>query len=849
MSWLDWFWGKFKVTSPFAFKTVRKVLSKNRFESQRLPTKEANLAAELAAKEGDILDFIGESPAILKIKKEINNLQRTKLTTLLISGESGTGKELVARAIHFGGVRAKGAFIAVNCATISSEDESILFGRAKGIFSTVSDRKGYFELASGGTLFLDNIDEMPLSLQAKLLQTLENSTFRSVGSYRKKTVDIQVIATTNTDLTAKTFVGKFVSELYFWLVEHTIHLPPLRERREDIPLLVEHFLSKLVVEMNLPKITLNLFAVIPLETYTFLGNVRELRNILEKFLISGKISNLQLPETNSSGFTLEFIKECKKSKSNLSQVRPPRVKITYDVETGGAIEKKELPFILGVISDLSGKPEKPLPPAKKRKFVDVDRDNFNDVIKSAKPRLAYRVANKLADDDSQLNVELKFEQMDDFHPGKVIQQIEPLRKLYQARQKLTDLLTKLDGNDELERLLQEVVNNTKELLQWTLEKHKFVDIERDLDFSFKERIKSWGISAFVGKSEAIRKIFDDIESLQPIKKTNILILGESGTGKELVARAIHFGGVRAKGPFIAVNCAAIPSELTESILFGHVRGAFTGAVNDRQGYFELASGGTLFLDEMGEMPYSLQAKLLRTLENGTFMPVGSYQEKQVDVRVIAATNVNLVTKMLAGEFRNDLYFRLAGYTIQLPSLRERREDLPLLIEHFLSQLAVEMDRPKKTLDSSARELLGIYAFPGNVRELRNILEQAIIISDDNEVIQSQHIRLLNSITTNETTNNSSPVTTNKDQPISLSFPKAQQEILTYIRQQGSITNSECQRHLNVDYHRASYLLKEMKRRGQLVLQGSRRGSYYVFADSQQSEKMVNFQDNQRDFSQ
>ena len=153
------------------------------------------------------------------------------------------------------------------------------------------------------------------------------------------------------------------------------------------------------------------------------------------------------------------------TQSKLSRVRPPRVQITYDVETGGAIEKKELPFVLGVISDLSGKPEKPLPPLKKRKFVDIDRDNFNDVLKSAKPRLAYRVANKLANDDSQLNVELKFEQMDDFHPGRVIQQIEPLRKLYQARQKLTDLLTKLDGNDELERLLQEVINNTEELQQ------------------------------------------------------------------------------------------------------------------------------------------------------------------------------------------------------------------------------------------------------------------------------------------------------------------------------------------------------------------------------------------------
>lgn len=151
------------------------------------------------------------------------------------------------------------------------------------------------------------------------------------------------------------------------------------------------------------------------------------------------------------------------TQSKLGRVRPPRVQITYDVETGDAIEKKELPFVAGIISDLSGKPETPLPPLKSRKFVDIDRDNFNDVLKSSKPRLTYRVDNKLANDNTQLNVELKFQHMDDFHPAKLIQQVEPLRKLYEARQRLTDLLTKLDGNDNLDKLLQEVVNNTEEL--------------------------------------------------------------------------------------------------------------------------------------------------------------------------------------------------------------------------------------------------------------------------------------------------------------------------------------------------------------------------------------------------
>lgn len=151
------------------------------------------------------------------------------------------------------------------------------------------------------------------------------------------------------------------------------------------------------------------------------------------------------------------------TQKKLSRVRPPRVQITYDVETGDALEKKELPFVVGIMSDLSGKPKEPLPALKDRKFVDIDRDNFNEVLKSTKPRLAYRVDNKLVDDNSQLNVELEFQHMDDFKPGKLIQQVEPLRKLYEARQRLNDLIAKLDGNDDLDKLLQNVVNNTEEL--------------------------------------------------------------------------------------------------------------------------------------------------------------------------------------------------------------------------------------------------------------------------------------------------------------------------------------------------------------------------------------------------
>ena len=174
------------------------------------------------------------------------------------------------------------------------------------------------------------------------------------------------------------------------------------------------------------------------------------------------------------------------------------------------------------------------------------------------------------------------------------------------------------------------------------------------------------------------------EILQDIRTgtTNVLIAGESGTGKELIARAIHFGGPRAKHPFIPVNCSAVPSELAESLFFRHVRGTFTGATTDWKGHFELADGGTLFLDEIGDMSSELQAKLLRVLEDGAVTPVGGIREKRVNIRVLAATNAALQTKMATGTFCSDLYYRLAGFTVAVPLLRERPEDIPLLVSHF-----------------------------------------------------------------------------------------------------------------------------------------------------------------------
>ena len=207
----------------------------------------------------------------------------------------------------------------------------------------------------------------------------------------------------------------------------------------------------------------------------------------------------------------------------------------------------------------------------------------------------------------------------------------------------------------------------------------------------------------------------------------VLIFGDNGTGKELVARTIHALSRRRTGPFVEVNCAAIPEELIESELFGHVKGAFTGAVGDRRGKFELADGGTIFLDEIGDMSVKTQAKVLRVLQEQVVEPVGGTSGVRVDVRVLAATNKELPAEIRAGRFREDLYFRLNVIPIFVPPLRDRKDDIPLLAEHFMAGFAREYGRRTKTLDPGAVAALQEYPWPGNVRELRNVIERLVIM--------------------------------------------------------------------------------------------------------------------------
>ena len=267
--------------------------------------------------------------------------------------------------------------------------------------------------------------------------------------------------------------------------------------------------------------------------------------------------------------------------------------------------------------------------------------------------------------------------------------------------------------------IEEIKLHIKRSLEWRRLERENMLLKKDL----KTR---YGFSNLVGTSPKMVEVYEFIMSIAGIK-TNVLITGESGTGKELVARAIHDESPRKDNPFVSINCGAIPDNLLESELFGHVKGAFTGAVSDKAGLAEMGGGGTIFLDEITELPFNLQVKLLRFLQERNVRRVGGTADIPVDIRVIAATNRDMEEEVRAGRFREDLFYRLNVLHIDLPPLRERREDIPRLAEHFLQKYSAELEKGVKRISEEALNLLVDYDYPGNVRELENAIERAVAL--------------------------------------------------------------------------------------------------------------------------
>ncbi len=252
--------------------------------------------------------------------------------------------------------------------------------------------------------------------------------------------------------------------------------------------------------------------------------------------------------------------------------------------------------------------------------------------------------------------------------------------------------------------------------------------------------QSWPVQGMIGRCAAMQTLFDQIARVAPTD-ASVLVLGESGTGKELVARALHDQSPRRDAPFVAVNCATIPEHLVESELFGHLKGAFTGAERDRPGLIQSADGGTLFLDEIAELPLTVQARLLRVLQDGELRPVGSERSRRVNVRLVAATNRDLRYLVEEERFRGDLYFRLRVVELRLPPLRERGEDLLLLADHLLEKACRRLNRPPMSFTPEARELIQRYHWPGNVRELENAVERAAILASG-DLVEPELLGLL-----------------------------------------------------------------------------------------------------------
>jgi len=272
--------------------------------------------------------------------------------------------------------------------------------------------------------------------------------------------------------------------------------------------------------------------------------------------------------------------------------------------------------------------------------------------------------------------------------------------------------------DQLKRAVREV----SESFKW----------KKEAGYLRRELRRLTGLDNIIGQSPKMKAIFDLIQTVAP-QNSRVLITGESGTGKELVARAIHENSARARAPFITINCGAFPETLLESELFGYMKGAFTGANENRRGLFQAAHGGTLFMDEIGNMNPTMQVKLYRVLQEGKVRPLGSNEEADVDVRVIAATNKDLEKAISAGEFREDLFYRLSVIPLHVPALRDRREDIPLLARHFLVRFRISMDKQVEAISPQAMRVLESYDWPGNVRELENTIERAVALEGGPEI--------------------------------------------------------------------------------------------------------------------
>jgi two-component system NtrC family response regulator len=377
-------------------------------------------------------------------------------------------------------------------------------------------------------------------------------------------------------------------------------------------------------------------------------------------------------------------------------------------------------------------------PSKNKILLVDDDDSLREILKAHLTKGGHRV---VASGDPFKALELlKSESFDLLVTDIRMEGLDGIELLKRAREVCSDLpVIMITGHGTIESAVESMKLGAFDYVTKPVGRDEFLHITgnalrlRELEeenFRLRSELEDrYGFGQIIGKGESMSRVFSLMEKVNETD-TTVIILGESGTGKELVARALHYNGHRAKGPFVVVNCASVPDNLMESELFGHVKGAFTGAHKDRDGKFRIADGGTLFLDEIGDLKLDLQAKLLRVLQEGEVERLGEGTPHKVDVRVIAATHRDLEEMIKRGEFREDLYYRISVYPVQLPPLRDRGEDLTLLLQHFIEKYGHERG---VGFTPEAIEILRRYPWPGNVRELENVVERALVLVKSGDI--------------------------------------------------------------------------------------------------------------------
>lgn len=668
--------------------------------------------------------------------------------TVLFLGESGTGKTMLAEYVHKHSPRRNGPFFVLNCAAIAKDLlESELFGYAPYAFTNANPKGkvGLFELADKGTLLLDEIGDMPLDLQAKILNAVETQSILPIGAQTYKSVDVRILAATNQDLKELVAQGTFREDLLWRLNTLEIKIPPLRGRRDDILYIADHFRNT-YNEQNGTDIRFTQELESFLQSYDWPGNVRQLKNTVEKMLFLAH--ETEIPLSAARGL--------------FTSPQDPAASLSY----AERIEARERRFI-------QSQYQKYPSTRKLASALDVSQSTATRLIQkyvkrggggpsaiaqhtqaeNARGRLTQQQLYQILDgvpnrvcvvDQDLVCVAEKYQGGGREHDLTHTSSTSPTTAMYRAgyrlarsRKRAVTLAYTTVSGKQRKTIIAPILNDQGQVLFYASVlqiRYSAQALQRQKDLRrCKQQIKVGSKKyVFFCSSPEMRLFLQDADRAS-WQDLSVLIQGESGTGKSVFARYLHEAGSRKKQPFVSINCASIPHNLIESELFGYEKGAFTGASpQGKKGLFELANGGTLFLDEIGDLPLPAQAKILDVIENKRFIPIGGRDMVHVDVRIICATNRDLRKLIQEKKFREDLYWRINVIELRVPGLRQRPEDIELYAEFFLRQCG-EKYQAEKSFSNDVLRAFVLYSWPGNLRQLANMVERCFIMSEDRHI--------------------------------------------------------------------------------------------------------------------